>query len=63
MNPILATALQETPALIELFKALFAGQHPTEPEPTSEEVMAALESAFESSRTRDEVWLKAHPGT
>lgn len=63
MNPLLIAAIQETPALIEVFTAMFQGKHPNEPAPTSEEVMAALESAFQSSRAKDEAWLKAHPPT
>lgn len=62
MNPLLLAALEETPTIIELFTTLFHSKNPDQPTPTSEEVMAALESAFESSRNKDEAWLKAHPG-
>ncbi len=61
MNPILLAAIEEAPALIDVFKALFLQKHPGEPEPTSEEVMVALEAAFQSSRAKDEAWLRAHP--
>lgn len=61
MNPLLVVALQEAPNVIELFRTMFLSQHPKEPTPTDEEVMAALESAFQSSRSKDEAWLKAHP--
>lgn len=58
---LIALAIQETPALIEGFKKLFAQHNPAAPEPTSEEVIAAYQSAFASSLAKDEVWLAAHP--
>lgn len=61
MNPLLVVAIQEAPTIIDLLTTLFQNKHPDEPAPTSEEVMAALEAAFESSRSKDEAWLKAHP--
>jgi hypothetical protein len=61
MNPLVALAIQETPALIALLRAGFVHAHPDQPEPTSEEVLAAYEAAFASSRAKDEAWLNIHP--
>lgn len=63
MNPLVAVAIQEAPVLIDLLSTLFQNKHPNEPVPTSEEVMAALEAAFASSRAKDDAWLAAHPST
>lgn len=62
MNPLLLKiAIDEGPAVIGLLKLAFGRAHPGQPEPTSEEVIAAYESAFASSIARDEAWLAAHP--
>lgn len=62
MNPILVTlAIQETPAIIDGLRALFAKQNPTVPLPTSEEIIAAYNAAFASSIARDEQWIAQHP--
>lgn len=62
MDPALvALAIREIPTVIDGIKALFARHHPDQPQPTSEEVMAALESAFQSSLARGDAWLAAHP--
>ncbi len=54
-------AIQETPALIEAFKAAFIKAHPDQPVPTSDEVIASYQAAFESSLALDARWLAAHP--
>ncbi len=56
-------AIQETPALIEAFKAAFIKANPGAPVPTSEEVIASYQAAFESSLAKDELWLRIHGGT
>lgn len=62
MNPQLVTlAIQETPAIIDGLKALFAKQQPDAPVPTDAEIIAAYQSAFVSSLAKDEAWLAAHP--
>lgn len=62
MNPqLLALAIQETPAIIDGLKALFAKQQPGAPVPTDAEIIAAYQSAFVSSLAKDEAWLAAHP--
>lgn len=61
MNPLIALAIQETPAIFAAFKAAFAKRNPDLPEPTNEEVIAAFNAAFESSLKKDDDWLAAHP--
>lgn len=60
-NQLITLAIQETPQLIEGLKSLFHRKNPTEPVPTSEEVIDAFNSAFASSLAKDEAWLAAHP--
>jgi len=61
MNPLIALALQETPAILATLKALFATQNPDAPVPTDAEVIAAYQTAFVSSLAKDDAWLAAHP--
>lgn len=61
MGALLPIVLQETPAILAAIKDLFGRQHPDAPVPTDEEVMAAFEQAFQSSRAKDDQWLAAHP--
>ncbi len=58
---LIALAIAETPDIIKALKALFAKQNPSLPEPTSEQVIAAYESAFQSSLAKDTRWLSQHP--
>lgn len=63
MNPALvALAIQEAPAVIARLKELFTKHNPTEPEPTSEEVIAAWNDAFTKSLAKDDSILAEHPG-
>ena len=62
MNQALVNlAIEETPVVIELLRALFKKKNPTLPPPTDEEVIAAYESAYASSKAKDAAWLAAHP--
>lgn len=54
-------AIQEVPAVIEEIKNLFHKANPTDPTPTSKEVIAAYQSAFVSSLAKDAAWQAAHP--
>ncbi len=54
-------AIQEAPTVIEAFKSAFIKANPDQPVPTSEEVIASYQAAFESSIAKDERWLAAHP--
>ncbi len=58
---LLALAIQQTPAIIELLKGAFKHAAPGDPEPTDAEVIAAYESAFQSSILKDDAWLATHP--
>ncbi len=61
MNPLLALALQETPTIVNALIEKFTKANPDAPVPTSEEVIAAYQSAFQSSLAKDDAWLAAHP--
>jgi len=62
MTPqLIAIAIQELPSLIGLLREAFVKHAPTEPVPTDEQVLAAFEQAFQSSRAKDQAWLAAHP--
>ncbi len=52
---------EEAPAIIGLVQSLFAQRHPTDPVPTSAEVIAAWESLYASDVARDEQLLKDNP--
>jgi hypothetical protein len=58
---LVTLAIEETPAIIDGLKSLFAKQNPGAPVPTSDEVIAAYNSAFVSSVAKDEAWLAVHP--
>lgn len=60
-NAVVGLAIQETPAVIEAFKALFKKQNPDLPEPTDAEVITGYQSAFVSSLAKDDAWDAAHP--
>ena len=61
MNPLIALAIEQSPAIFAGLKAAFAARHPGLPDPTNEEVIAAFNAAFESSLKKDDDWLAAHP--
>ena len=61
MNPLLALAIRETPAILGYLKILFATQHPDQPLPSDEDVISAYEAAFSSSLAKDDQWLDQHP--
>lgn len=53
--------IAELPAMIDFLKSAFRRRHPGDPEPTSEDVIAAYELAFASSLAKDDLWLATHP--
>lgn len=61
VSPLILLALQETPAIIATVKSLFAKQNPNAPEPTDAEVVAAYQTALQSSLDKDALWLAQHP--
>jgi len=58
---LVAIAIQEAPAVIQLLREAFIKKNPNLPSPTSEEVIAAYRQAFNSSLSKDAAWLAAHP--
>lgn len=58
---LVGLAISELPVIIGGIMALFAKNNPDAPPPTNEEVIAAFQSAVESSLARDAAWLSAHP--
>ncbi len=60
-DALIALAIQETPAIIDLLKHAFIKANPDAPMPTSEDVIASYQAAFESSIAKDDRWLAAHP--
>ena len=61
MNPLVGLAIQELPDIIARLRELFHKDHLGDPSPTDAEVMAAYQSAYESSLARDAEWLRQHP--
>ena len=60
-SALLTVALQETPAVIDAIKSLFAKSNPDATAPTSADVIAAFDAAFKSSIAVDEAWIATHP--
>lgn len=58
---LVQVAITLIPSVIDWIREAFKNQHPDAPVPTSEDVIAAYESAFASSIAKDEAWLAAHP--
>lgn len=63
VNELLAIAIKETPAAIALIRSAFAKAHPTAPEPTDEEILAAYHEAVAQTLAKADAWLAAHPKT
>jgi hypothetical protein len=55
------TITSALPGIIALIKAKQAAANPGVPPPTSEEVIAAFETAVAQSLARGDAWLSAHP--
>jgi hypothetical protein len=49
------------PGIIALIRANHEAAHPGVPPPTSEEVIAAFESAVAQTLAKDAAWKAAHP--
>lgn len=63
MNESLINVIAGTlPGIIALIRANHAAANPGAPVPTSEEVIAAFESAVAQSLSRGDAWLSLHPG-
>lgn len=54
-------SIAELPAMIDFLKSAFRRRHPGDPEPSSEDVIAAYKLAFQSSLAQDDQWLATHP--
>lgn len=54
-------AIEELPDVIARVKARFQSNNPDEPVPTSEQVLAAFDSAYRDSLMVDEAWKASHP--
>ena len=61
MSALMQVAIDELPGILAFLKAAFRKRHPSEPEPSNEEVIAAYRLALASSLAKDEQWLAAHP--
>ena len=59
--PLLALAIQELPNIISLIKSWHQSANPGAPEPTDDEVIAALHAAVQSSIAKDDLWIAQHP--
>lgn len=61
-DQIVQLAIELTPAVMALLRSIHQQRQPSDaPELTDEDVMAAFEAAFASSRAKDQAWLDAHP--
>ena len=61
MGALAALALQMAPDVIKMLQDRFAAENPGVDVPTSEEVIAAWQQAFESSLAKDDNYLATHP--
>ena len=61
MIPLVTLAIQELPTILDFLRGLHAQANPGAPDPTDEEMIAALHAAVQSSLAKDEAWLAAHP--
>jgi len=61
MGAIVPLVIEELPGILEIVKGIFSNANPEVTPPTDEEIMAAFEQAFQSSRAKDDAWLQAHP--
>lgn len=62
-DQLLNLAIQEAPDVINFLKTRWALNHPTEPTPSNEEVIAAWNAAFASSLAVDDHWIAIHGGS
>ena len=60
MNPLVTLIIQELPSAITAIQGIFARQHPNDPVPTDDEVIAAYQQALASSLAKDDQWLAQH---
>jgi hypothetical protein len=60
---LVSVIIDETPAVIALVQSLFVKKHPTEPTPSSADVIAAWETVYSESLARDEQILRDNPET
>ena len=61
MGALIPLIIQELPGILQAVRDTFGDRNPGVPPPTDEEILAAFESAFQSSRAKDDAWLAAHP--
>lgn len=61
MGALVPLVIQELPGILAAVKDLFGKTNPDAPVPTDDEILAAFEQAFQSSRAKDDAWLAAHP--
>lgn len=57
---LLDVAIAELPGVISWLKSAFAKAHPDQPQPTSEEVIAAYQAAYTQSLAIDDAILAQH---
>lgn len=51
------------PSVVSLIQTLFAKQNPSEPVPTSAQILAVFASVCAQSLAKDDEWLARHPST
>lgn len=61
MGALVPLIIQSLPGILQSIKDTFGQANPTAPVPSDEEILQAFESAFQSSRAKDDAWLAAHP--